>query len=36
MIVASALLSGCKMLLTEDLQDVQVIDRRLTIRNPFR
>ena len=36
MIVASALLSGCKTLLTEDLQDGQVIDRRLTIRNPFR
>ena len=36
MIVASALLSGCAILYTEDMQDGQVIDRRLTIRNPFR
>jgi predicted nucleic acid-binding protein len=35
MIVASALLAGCKSLVTEDLQNGQVIDRRLTIRNPF-
>ncbi|HEY8623432.1 MAG TPA: PIN domain-containing protein [Casimicrobiaceae bacterium] len=35
MIVASALLSGCAILYTEDLQAGQVIDRRLTIRNPF-
>jgi predicted nucleic acid-binding protein len=34
-IVASALLSGCATLYTEDLQDGQVIDGRLTIRNPF-
>ena len=35
MIVASALLAGCKTLVSEDMQDGQVIDRRLTIRNPF-
>ena len=35
MIVASALLSGCTTLFTEDLQDGQVIDGQLTIRNPF-
>jgi predicted nucleic acid-binding protein len=36
MIVASALLSGCKVLHSEDLQDGQVFDRQLTVRNPFR
>ena len=36
MIVAAALLSGCKMLLSEDMQDGQVIDGSLEIRNPFR
>jgi len=35
MIVASALLSGCATLFTEDMQDGQVIDGQLTIRNPF-
>jgi len=35
MIVASALLAGCKTLYSEDLQDRQVIDRQLRIRNPF-
>jgi predicted nucleic acid-binding protein len=35
MIVASALQAGCKILYSEDLQDGQVIDRRLRIRNPF-
>jgi predicted nucleic acid-binding protein len=34
-IVASALLAGCKTLYSEDLQDGQVIDNKLTIRNPF-
>lgn len=34
-IVAAALLSGCATLYTEDLQDGQAIDGRLTIRNPF-
>lgn len=36
MIVASALLAGCKSLLTEDLQDGQAFDGRLKVRNPFR
>ena len=35
MIVASARLSGCAMLFTEDMQDGQVIDGQLTIHNPF-
>ncbi len=36
LIVAAALESGCAMLYSEDLQDGQVINRQLTIRNPFR
>ena len=35
MIVASALLAGCATLFSEDLQDGQVIDDQLTVRNPF-
>ena len=35
MIVAAALLAGCSILYTEDLQDGQVIDGQLTLRNPF-
>lgn len=35
MIIASALLAGCPILFTEDLQDGQRIDDRLTVRNPF-
>ena len=35
MIVASAALSGCSVLYTEDLQDGQVVEGRLTIRSPF-
>ena len=34
-IVASALGAGCKTLYSEDLQDGQVINKQLTIRNPF-
>jgi predicted nucleic acid-binding protein len=34
-IVASALRAGCKTLYSEDLQHRQVIDRQLTIINPF-
>ncbi len=34
-IVAAALLGGCKTLYSEDMQDGLVIDRRLSIRNPF-
>lgn len=36
LILASALGTNCTTLYTEDLQDGQVIDGRLTIRNPFR
>jgi predicted nucleic acid-binding protein len=35
MIVASALLAGCKTLYSEDLQHRQIIDKTLTILNPF-
>jgi predicted nucleic acid-binding protein len=35
LIVASALEARCTLLYSEDMQDGQVIDRRLTIRNPF-
>lgn len=34
-IVASALLAGCKILYSEDLQHRQVIDKQLTVLNPF-
>lgn len=36
LVVASALGVGCETLYTEDLQDGQVVDDRLTIRNPFK
>ncbi len=36
LIVAAALESSCTMLYTEDLQDGQVIDETLAIKNPFR
>jgi predicted nucleic acid-binding protein len=36
LIVAAALEAGCATLYSEDLQDGQVIDGKLTIRNPFR
>jgi predicted nucleic acid-binding protein len=35
LIVAAALEAGCTTLYSEDLQSGQVIDGRLTIRNPF-
>ena len=35
MILAAALLAGCKVVLSEDLQDGQIIEGRLEIRNPF-
>jgi predicted nucleic acid-binding protein len=35
MIIASALEAGCVTLFSEDLQDGQRIEDRLTIRNPF-
>jgi predicted nucleic acid-binding protein len=36
LIVASALEARCTILYSEDMQDGQVFDRRLTIRNPFK
>ena len=36
MIVASALLAGCTMLVSEDMQHGQAFDGRLKVRNPFR
>src|SRR5271156_5320886 len=36
LIVASALEARCAILYSEDIQDGQVIDKTLTIRNPFR
>jgi predicted nucleic acid-binding protein len=35
LIVASALEGNCTILVTEDMQDGQLIEGRLTIRNPF-
>ena len=36
LVIASALESGCDTIYTEDLQDGQVVEGRLTIRNPFK
>lgn len=36
LILASALEANCTTLYSEDLQHGQVIDKRLTIRNPFK
>ena len=36
LILASALEAGCDTVFSEDMQDGQVIEGRLTIRNPFR
>jgi predicted nucleic acid-binding protein len=36
LMVASAMEARCTILYSEDIQDGQVIDHRLTIRNPFR
>ncbi len=36
LIVAAALESKCKVLFSEDLRDGQLIEGRVTIRNPFR
>ena len=35
LIVSAALLAGCTTLYSDDLQHGQVIERQLTIRNPF-
>ena len=36
LIVAAALLAGCSTLYSKDMQNGQVIERQLTIRNPFQ
>ena len=36
LIVAAALEANCDVLYSEDMQDGQVVDKRLTIRNPLR
>jgi predicted nucleic acid-binding protein len=36
LIVSAALETGCRVLYSEDLQDGQIINRQLTIRNPFQ
>lgn len=35
MIVAAALVAGCDVLLSEDMQDGLVVENLLTVRNPF-
>ena len=35
LVIAAALEAGCATLYSEDLQDGQIIDQKLTIRNPF-
>jgi predicted nucleic acid-binding protein len=35
LIVSAALLANCKTVHSEDMQDGQVVERQLTIRNPF-
>jgi len=35
LIIASALENGCRILYTEDMQHGQVIEKTLTIKNPF-
>lgn len=36
MIVASALLAGCNTIVSEDMQDAQILAGKLAVRNPFR
>ena len=36
LIASAAIEAGCKTLYSEDLQDGQIINRQLTIHNPFR
>jgi predicted nucleic acid-binding protein len=36
LVIAAALLAGCTTLYSEDMQDGLVIERQLTIRNPFK
>lgn len=36
LLLSSALLAGCETFVSEDLHDGLIIERQLTIRNPFR
>jgi predicted nucleic acid-binding protein len=36
LIVAAALESGCTVLYSEDMQDGQIIEGKLTVKNPFK
>jgi predicted nucleic acid-binding protein len=36
LIASAALEAGCKTLYSEDLQDGRIINRQLTVRNPFQ
>jgi len=36
LIISSALESGCKILYSEDMQDGQIIEKILAIKNPFK
>jgi predicted nucleic acid-binding protein len=36
LIVAAALESGCTVLYSEDMQDGQIIEEKLTVKNPFK
>ncbi len=36
LVASAALEAGCKTLYSEDLQDGQIINRQLAVRNPFR
>jgi predicted nucleic acid-binding protein len=36
LVVAAAFVAGCTTLYSEDLRDGQIIEGKLTIRNPFR
>ena len=36
LIVAAALESGCAVLYSEDMQDGQIIEGKLTVKNPFK
>ncbi len=36
LIIASAIEAGCEILFSEDLQDGQVIENQVVVKNPFR
>jgi predicted nucleic acid-binding protein len=35
LVIAAAVVAGCDTLYSEDMQDGQVFENRLTVRNPF-